>query len=119
MLSALLSEDFVKFRGSIMLRFFYMLSDPSDMVRYFVECVFVRILHQRNQGIFMQNFLEVVCAINGFSAISSYQGAIGNEEFSLANSPKRRAMIYRFMLGLMENAHKYHIFSQLVTNILQ
>merc|ERR1719335_1661818 len=89
MLSALLSEDFIKFRGSIMLRFFYMLSDPSDRVRYFVECVFVRILHQRNALIFMQNFLDVMCAINGWSELPSYQGAMGNEEFSLTRSPAR------------------------------
>merc|ERR1719265_2826186 len=94
-LSSLLSEDFIKFRGSIMLRFFYMLSDNSDRVRFFVECVFVRILHQRNAAIFQQNFIEVMCAINGWSELPSYQGALGNEEFSLLRLPARRAMIYR------------------------
>jgi len=117
-LASLISEDFIKFRGSIMLRFLYVLSDPSDTVRQFVECVFARILHQRNATMFSQNFLDVICALNGWAGLSSFQGAAGNEDFSLHKAPSRRAMIYRFMLALMSNDQKFNVCAQIVTTLL-
>lgn len=117
-IASLLSEDFIKLRGSIMLRFLYVLSDPSPSVRSFVECVFARILHQRNPAIFSQNFLDVLCGLSGFLGLQNFQGAAGNEDFSLQKSPSRRAMIYRFMLSLMTNEQKFNICAQIVTTLL-
>mmetsp|Transcript_34280 Transcript_34280/g.91572 ORF Transcript_34280/g.91572 Transcript_34280/m.91572 type:complete len:1485 (-) Transcript_34280:299-4753(-) len=117
-LASLLSEDFIKFRGSILLRFLTVLSDTSDSVRNFVECVFVRILHQRNQSMFSHNFLDVICALNGWAALPSFQGIVGNEEFSLQKSPARRALIYRFMLANMTNDQKFNVCAQIVTTLL-
>merc|ERR1719210_1201025 len=117
-LASLLSEDFIKLRGSIMLRFLYVLSDPSESVRNFVESVFARILHLRNSTMFSQNFLDVICALNGWAGLANFQGAIGNEEFSLQHSPSRRAMIYRFMLTLMSNEQKFSVCAQIVTTLL-
>jgi len=117
-IASLLSEDFIKLRGSIMLRFLYVLSDPSPSVRNFVECVFARILHQRNPAIFSQNFLDVLCGLSGFLGLQNFQGAAGNEEFSLQKSPSRRAMIYRFMLSMMTNEQKFNICAQIVTTLL-
>lgn len=117
-LASLLSEDFIKLRGSILLRFLYMLGDPSEPVRSFVECVFARILHSRNSTMFSQNFLDVICALNGWAGLSNFQGAAGNEEFSLQGSPSRRASIYRFMLTLMSNDQKFNVCAQIVTTLL-
>jgi len=117
-LASLLSEDFIKLRGSIMLRLLYVLSDPSEPVRSFVECVFARILHARNATMFSQSFLDVICALNGWAGLPNFQGATGNEEFSLQRSPSRRAMIYRFMLTLMSNDQKFNVCAQIVTTLL-
>lgn len=117
-LASLLSEDFIKFRGSILLRFLLLLSDSSESVRGFVECVFARILHQRNAAMFSQNFLDVVCALNGWAGLANFQGAKGNEDFSLQAFPARRAMIYRFMLTLMSNDQKFNVVAQIVTTLL-
>merc|ERR1719210_2159231 len=116
--ASLLSEDFIKLRGSIMLRFLYVLSDPSETVRTFVESVFARILHLRNATMFSQNFLDVICALNNWVGLANFQGALGNEEFSLQKSPSRRAMIYRFMLALMSNDQKFNVCAQIVTTLL-
>mmetsp|Transcript_90837 Transcript_90837/g.265922 ORF Transcript_90837/g.265922 Transcript_90837/m.265922 type:complete len:1504 (+) Transcript_90837:65-4576(+) len=117
-LASLLSEDFIKLRGSIMLRLLYVLSDPSETVRNFVECVFARILHSRNTTMFSQSFLDVICSLNGWAGLPNFQGATGNEEFSLQRSPSRRAMIYRFMLTLMSNDQKFNVCAQIVTTLL-
>jgi len=118
-IASLLSEDFIKLRGSIMLRYLYALSDPSAAVRHFVECVFAKILHQRNNKIFSENFLDAICALSGWSGLQSFQGSLGNEEFSLQGSPSRRAEIYRFMLSLMTNEQKYNVCAQIVNRLLQ
>jgi len=117
-LASLLSEDFIKFRGSIMLRFIYLLGDPSQPVRNFVECVFARILHSRNATMFSQNFLDVICALNAWHGLANFQGAQGNEDFSLQGSSSRRAAIYRFMLTLMSNDQKFNVCAQIVTTLL-
>mmetsp|Transcript_34181 Transcript_34181/g.66164 ORF Transcript_34181/g.66164 Transcript_34181/m.66164 type:complete len:1576 (+) Transcript_34181:42-4769(+) len=117
-MASLLSEDFIKFRGSIMLRFIYLLGDPSEPVRNFVECLFARILHSRNATLFSQNFLDVICALNAWHGLANFQGAQGNEDFSLQGSPSRRAAIYRFMLTLMSNDQKFNVCAQIVTTLL-
>jgi len=118
-IASLLSEDFIKLRGSIMLRYLCVLSDPSPGVKHFVECVFAKILHQRNSKIFSENFLDAICALSGWGGLPSFQGAVGNEAFSLQHSPSRRAEIYRFMLSLMTNEQKYHVCAQIVNRLLQ
>merc|ERR1719410_541749 len=117
-LASLISEDFIKFRGSIMVRFIYLLGDPSEPVRDFVECLFARILHTRNANMFSQNFLDVICALNAWDGLANFQGAQGNEAFSLQGSSSRRAAIYRFMLTLMPNDHKFNVCAQIVTTLL-
>mmetsp|Transcript_72508 Transcript_72508/g.143768 ORF Transcript_72508/g.143768 Transcript_72508/m.143768 type:complete len:1574 (+) Transcript_72508:42-4763(+) len=117
-MASLLSEDFIKFRGLIMLRFIYLLGDPSDAVCNFVECLFARILHSRNATMFSQNFLDVICALNAWHGLANFQGAHGNEDFSLLGSSSRRAKIYRFMLTLMSNDQKFNVCAQIVTTLL-
>mmetsp|Transcript_34803 Transcript_34803/g.75882 ORF Transcript_34803/g.75882 Transcript_34803/m.75882 type:complete len:1483 (+) Transcript_34803:46-4494(+) len=117
-LASLLAEDFIKFRGSIMLRFLYVLSDPSDTVRSLVESVFARILCSRNTTMFSQNFLDIICALNGWSGLAAFQGAMGNDDFSLQKAPSRRAAIYRFMLANMSNDQKFSVCAQIVTTLL-
>jgi len=117
-MASLLSEDFIKFRGLIMLRFIYLLGDPSEPVRNFVECLFARILHSRNATMFSQNFLDVICALNAWHGLANFQGAHGNEDFSLQGSSSRRATIYRFMLTLMSNDQKFNVCAQIVTTLL-
>ena len=49
-LSHLLSEDFIKFKGSIQHRFLYVLADPSENVRGFVEAVTDELLPNAAEG---------------------------------------------------------------------
>lgn len=117
-LASLLSESFIKFRGNPMYRFLYALSDPSLDVRSIVESTFERILLPRQPGLFSWIFVGTMCVLNGWSGHPSYPGAETNKQFSLANGPKRRAQIYRFMLSLMTREQKFNVCCQLVTGFL-
>eukprot|EP00931_Biecheleriopsis_adriatica_P028167 TRINITY_DN16841_c0_g1_i1.p1 TRINITY_DN16841_c0_g1~~TRINITY_DN16841_c0_g1_i1.p1 ORF type:complete len:1438 (-),score=393.32 TRINITY_DN16841_c0_g1_i1:43-4317(-) len=117
-LASLLSENFIKFRGGLMYRLLFALSDSSDDVRNIVECTFERILMPRQPGLFSQIFVGAMCALNGWSGHPSYQGAEGNSYFCLAADPARRTVVYRFMLGLMTREQKFNVCCQLVTGFL-
>jgi len=118
LLASLISEDFLKFRGSIVPRFLYALSDPCDDVRHFVESFFARVLLARNSAIFAQSLVDAVCTLTGWLGHPRYQGAAGNRRFSLRAAPARRAAVYRFMLSLMTNKQKFSVCSQIVTGFL-
>mmetsp|Transcript_88251 Transcript_88251/g.244931 ORF Transcript_88251/g.244931 Transcript_88251/m.244931 type:complete len:342 (+) Transcript_88251:786-1811(+) len=117
-LASLLSDDLVKFRGSIVFRFIWLLGDVSAKVRTFAECIFARVLHKRDPAMLLRNFADIVCALNGWAGIRSCQGALGNEEFSLCEAPERRVLIYRFMLSLMTPDQRFGVCAQLVTTLL-
>eukprot|EP00929_Paragymnodinium_shiwhaense_P083575 TRINITY_DN44596_c0_g1_i2.p1 TRINITY_DN44596_c0_g1~~TRINITY_DN44596_c0_g1_i2.p1 ORF type:complete len:1459 (+),score=297.27 TRINITY_DN44596_c0_g1_i2:49-4425(+) len=117
-LASLMSEDFIKVKSSVFFRFLYCLSDPSPSIRGLVESVFARILYKRTPAMFSQNFLEVICFLNGWTGMAAFKNAAGNEAFSLRADPNRRAAIYRFMLSLMPGEQKYGVCAQIVTTLL-
>mmetsp|Transcript_3073 Transcript_3073/g.8914 ORF Transcript_3073/g.8914 Transcript_3073/m.8914 type:complete len:1267 (-) Transcript_3073:202-4002(-) len=111
---SLLCESYVKFRGVIVHRLFYALSDPSEDVRLLVDVVF-DILHRRNANLFVQYFMQVICALNGWTGHQSFQGALGNEGFSLHSLPARRIMVYDFMLARTTNEQKFNVCRQVIS----
>lgn len=117
-IASLLAEEFIKFKGATMFRLVYGLSDPCADVRYFVESVFSRILMPRNPNVFANNFLDCICAMNNFSGLPSFQGALGNEDFSLLDYPERRTMVYRFMLGKLPTEQRFIVSAGIVQDIL-
>jgi len=117
-LASLLSESYIKFRGPIVHRFLYVLSDPAGSVRKLAESVVIRILHPRNPAHLSQVFVDIVCSLNGWAGHAAFQSAVDNKDFTLLDSPKRRTIIYRFMLSLMTNEQKFSLCSQMVTAFL-
>jgi len=116
-LSHLLSEDFIKFKGSIQHRFLYCLCDPSPCVREFVAAVFERILLHRITAPAVC-FVDAVAALNGWVDHPLYQGAVGNSGFCLADDHDKRREVYLFLLKHMSNEQKFATQAAIVTNIL-
>jgi condensin-2 complex subunit D3 len=117
--SSLLAEDYIKFKGQIVFRLLYLLSDPNVKIRSFVESVFSRILFLRHSGSLKTLFAETVCALNGFLRHPAYQGAAGNKEFLLTSQISRRKEIYEFMLTSVVTAEqKFNAMMQLSHSLL-
>ena len=118
-LSSLLAEDFIKFKGSIVYRFLYALSDSDPEIRSIVEAVFSRLVLQRQPQMFRNIFPDTICAINGFTKHKSYRGAEGNRDFYLTNSPLHREKIYRFMLDTLPDAvSKFQISNEIAQHLI-
>jgi len=105
-MSALLSENYVKFRGPFMYRFIYGLTDPAPAVRHIIECTCKEILHRQSPTFFMSIFVDLVCTLNGWAGHAAYQGAVGNDAFSLRHDDHRRLMVYGFLLPLLSMEQK-------------
>ena len=67
----------------------------------------MKILQPRREHLFSAHFVDAVCAFNGYTGLTQFQGAVGNEKFSLGRKPSRRAIIYRFMLNQMNTHERY------------
>lgn len=116
-LSSLVSDGFIRFRGSIVLRFLYSLGDLAFQVRKLVECMFDRVLCPRFPGIIGHSLIDMICVLNGWSGIPG-SAAAGNEAFSLARAPRRRAMVYSFMMGRLTVPQRFAACARLVSKML-
>jgi len=117
--SSLLAEDYIKFKGQIVFRLLFLLSDPNVQIRHFVESVFSRILFLRHSGSLKTLFAETVCALNGYLRHPSYQGALGNRDFVLLQNRSRRNEIYKFMLAnVVTTEQKFNAIVQLANSLL-
>ena len=117
--SSLLAEDYIKFKGQIIFRLLYLLSDSNLKIKYFVESVFSRILFLRHSTSLKTLFAETVCAMNGYSRHPQFQGASGNRDFCLVANPTRRREIYSFMLANVQTTEqKFNSIVQLANSLL-
>lgn len=117
--SSLLAEDYIKFKGQIVYRLLYLLSDPNVKIRAFAESVFARILFLRHAGSLKTLFVETVCALNGYLRHPAFQGAQGNREFYLTASLNRRREIFEFMLkNIATTEQKFNAIMQLSQSFL-
>ncbi|CAE8740014.1 unnamed protein product [Polarella glacialis] len=111
-LASLVSEGFVRFKGDLLLRFVYVLSDPSDDVRRVMETVFARVLLPQQPALFSLHLVDAICSLNGWDALPGHQG------LQLVMMPARRAGVYRFMLSQMSPEHKLSACLQIVSTLL-
>ncbi|CAD7938724.1 unnamed protein product [Amoebophrya sp. A120] len=117
MVSSLLAEDFLKLHQNKMLpyRLIFMLADPDRRIREFVESVFLRILHPRNENVFLLHFREVICGLNQFNeipAIATHSQA--HYRFDV----RKRFRIYYFLLKYMDGSQKLLLVMGIVQQIL-
>ena len=116
-LSSLIAEDFIKFKGGIVFRFLYALSDGEPRIKNFVEAVFSRLVLQKQPALIKNHFADAVCALNGFAR---QKGVKASKEFSLSMDHQRREKVYRFMLNSLATADlmRIEVINQLVKEIL-
>jgi hypothetical protein len=117
--ASLLAEDYIKFKGQIVFRLLYLLSDPNEKIKNFIESVFSRILFLRHSGSLKTLFAETVCALNGYLRHPAYQGALSNKDFYLTLNLNRRREIYAFMLSnIVTTEQKFNATVQLANSLL-
>uniref|UniRef100_A0A4W5NL74 Condensin-2 complex subunit D3 n=1 Tax=Hucho hucho TaxID=62062 RepID=A0A4W5NL74_9TELE len=124
MLTNLLQEEFVKWKGSLFFRFIAVLVDSDPTIASLCEYCLVHLLLKKNPVMFSQHFIECIFHFNSYEKHKTYnkfpQTASEKAKFSLkgAQNKERRFTIYRFLLVHFTDAQRFNITIKISQNIL-
>ncbi|KAJ8050994.1 Condensin-2 complex subunit D3 [Holothuria leucospilota] len=124
LLTHLLLEDYVKWRGPLFFRFLTALVDESEEIRNFAEFCLVQLLLKRQPTMLFQHFLEAIFHFNNYEKHSTYNKFTQTDReralFSLKGEvhSAQRMKLYTFMLQHMEDEHRFHLTAKLCQDIL-
>ncbi|XP_078055001.1 condensin-2 complex subunit D3 [Mustelus asterias] len=124
MLTNLLQEEFIKWKGSLFFRFVSVLVDADESIRRFAEFCLVHLLLKRNPVMFSQHFIECILHFNGYERHEKYNKFPQTERekklFSLKGNRNRekRMTIYKFLLEHFSDEQRFSITNKIAQNIL-
>ncbi|KAM5131954.1 condensin-2 complex subunit D3 [Mantella aurantiaca] len=123
MLTNLLQEDFIKWKGSLFFHFISVLVDPDQDIAKFGEFCLVHLLLKRNPVMFSQHFIECIFYFNAYEKHEKYKFSQSERErnrFSLKgneNKEKRRK-IYKFLLEHFTDEQRFNLTNKISQNVL-
>lgn len=124
LLTNLLQEEFVKWRGSLFFQFVSTLIDSHPDVASFGEFCLAHLLLKRNPAMFFQHFVECVFHFNNYEKHEKYNKFSQSERekrlFSLKGktNKEKRMKIYKFLLEHFTDEQRFHITSKICLDIL-
>uniref|UniRef100_A0A8K9X2Y6 Non-SMC condensin II complex subunit D3 n=1 Tax=Oncorhynchus mykiss TaxID=8022 RepID=A0A8K9X2Y6_ONCMY len=121
MLTNLLQEEFVKWKGSLFFRFIAVLVDSDPTIASLCEYCLVHLLLKKNPVMFSQHFIECIFHFNSYEKHKTYNKfPQAKAKFSLkgAQNKERRFTIYRFLLVHFTDAQRFNITIKISQNIL-
>ncbi|XP_078537940.1 condensin-2 complex subunit D3 isoform X1 [Lissotriton helveticus] len=124
MLTNLLQEEFVKWKGSLFFRFISVLVDPDPDIASFAEFCLVHLLLKRNPVMFSQHFTECIFHFNCYEKHEKYNKFPQSERekclFSLKgkDNKEKRMKIYRFLLEHFTDEQRFSLTNKISQNIL-
>ncbi|XP_008288507.1 condensin-2 complex subunit D3 [Stegastes partitus] len=124
MLTNLLQEEFVKWKGSLFFRFMVALVDPVPAIASLCEYCLLHLLLKKTPEMFSQHFIECIFYFNSYNKHSSYNKFPQTErekvQFSLkgAQHRKKRFQIYHFLLEHFTDAQRFNITNKISQTIL-
>ncbi|XP_059903948.1 condensin-2 complex subunit D3 [Gadus macrocephalus] len=124
MLTNLLQEEFVKWKGSLFFRFVTVLVDPVPAIASLCEFCLVHLLLKKNTAMFSQHFIECIFHFNEYRKHKAYNHFPETDRertrFSLKGQRNRekRFRIYRFLLEHFTDAQRVSITNKINQTIL-
>jgi condensin-2 complex subunit D3 len=131
LLSSLLLQDYIKWRGLLFHRFLVATSDEDEGVAHLAETVLCGPLWLRNQKLFFNHFVEALFVLNRCTAHPIYVAAatmgdggsgiaVGFEGIQLrgAVGEARRRGMYEFLLSKMSDEEKIGVTARLAKEVL-
>ncbi|KAM6969947.1 condensin-2 complex subunit D3 [Aplochiton taeniatus] len=124
MLTNLLQEEFVKWKGSLFFHFVSVLVDPDPAIASLCEYCLVHLLLKKNPVMFSQHFIECIFFFNSYHKHKTYnqfpQTESEKARFSLkgARNCQRRFRIYRFLLEHFTDAQRFNITIKISQTVL-
>jgi len=123
LLTHILQEDFVKWKGSLFFRFITALVDDIAEIRNFAEFCLIHMLLPRHPTMFSQHFMETIFCFNSYTKHRVYnqfhQTDAERKKFSLAGPQNRRKRmkIYTFLLQNMNDESRFKLTGKICNEI--
>ncbi|OWF35473.1 condensin-2 complex subunit D3-like isoform X2 [Mizuhopecten yessoensis] len=123
-ITRLLQEDFMKWKGTLFFRFITTLLDECDKITDFAEFCLVHTLFQRYPSMFFHHFMECIFHFNAYQGHGAYnkfqQSERDRAKFSLSGKDnfRKRQKLYLFMLEHMTDPHRFQLTAKIVQEIL-
>ncbi|KAF3842385.1 hypothetical protein F7725_024336 [Dissostichus mawsoni] len=124
MLTNLLQDEIVKWKGSLFFRFMVVLVDPVPAIASLCEYCLLHLLLKKNPEMFSQHFIECIFHFNSYDNHKSYNKFPQSERerlrFSLkgARNREKRFRIYRFLLEHFTDAQRFNITIKINQTVL-
>ncbi|XP_072526463.1 condensin-2 complex subunit D3 [Salminus brasiliensis] len=124
MLTNLLQEEFVKWKGSLFYRFAAALVDPDPSIADLCEYCLVELLLKKNPLMFSQHFIECIFHFNSYEKHKKYnkfpQTESEKSKFSLKGltNQGKRFRIYRFLLKNFTDEQRFNITTRISQDVL-
>ncbi|XP_071957014.1 condensin-2 complex subunit D3-L-like, partial [Antedon mediterranea] len=119
LLTHLLLEDFIKWRGCLFFRFIVTMVDEVQEIQDFAQLCFKQLLLPRHPNLLFQHFVECVYHLNSYEKHNVYnrfpQTDKEKQTFSLKGqeNQEKRLKLYAFMLENMKDEHRFQIVAKL------
>lgn len=124
MLTNLLQEEFIKWKGSLFFHFISVLVDPDPDIAKFGEFCLVHLLLKRNPVMFSQHFIECIFHFNCYEKHEKYNKFSQTERerklFSLKGNENKdkRMKIYKFLLEHFTDEQRFSLTTKISQNVL-
>ncbi len=123
LLTELLLENFIKFRGPLLFRFLLRLCDENEEIRQLAHQAIFDIFAKRDESLISSNFVECMFAFNDYQQHSAYNQQRKNEGCicQQVKGDQGRAMrfkIYKSMLSTMSDENKFNVHARIISDIL-
>ncbi|XP_006150023.1 condensin-2 complex subunit D3 isoform X3 [Tupaia chinensis] len=124
LLTNLLQEEFVKWKGSLFFRFVSTLIDSHPDIASFGKFCLAFLLLKRSPALFFQHFIECIFHFNSYEKHEKYNKFPQSERekrlFSLEgkSNKEKRMKIYKFLLEHFTDEQRFNITSKICLNIL-
>uniref|UniRef100_A0A8C1CCG5 Condensin-2 complex subunit D3 n=1 Tax=Cyprinus carpio carpio TaxID=630221 RepID=A0A8C1CCG5_CYPCA len=121
MLTNLLQEEYVKWKGALFFRFAIVLVDPDPAIVDLCEYCLVDLLLKKSPLMFSQHFIECIFHFNSYEKHKKYNKFLQTESrFSLKGRQNqgKRFRIYRFLLKNFTDEQRFNITTKICQDIL-
>ncbi|KAH0516509.1 Condensin-2 complex subunit D3, partial [Microtus ochrogaster] len=124
LLTNLLQEEYVKWKGCLFFRFVSTLVDPQPDIASLGEFCLAHLLLKRNPTMFFQHFIECIFHFNSYEKHGQYnkfsQSERGKRLFLLKGktNKEKRMRIYKFLLEHFTDEQRFNVTSKICLNIL-
>ncbi|XP_029412551.1 condensin-2 complex subunit D3 isoform X3 [Nannospalax galili] len=124
LLTNLLQEEFVKWKGSLFFRFVSTLVDSHPDIASLGEFCLAHLLLKRNPTLFFQYFIECIFHFNSYEKHEKYNRFSQSERekqlFSLKGktNKEKRMRLYKFLLEYFTDEQRFNVTSKICLSIL-